>query len=100
MHDLISFILQSDPDQRPTVREIFEQQYVRDGLKMFLDAVDRSQKIGGETKKELDHHVKEILESSPSKKVSKDATHEGPVKKLGGTFGRSWKVCRQHNVSK
>eukprot|EP01061_Rhynchopus_euleeides_P026072 TRINITY_DN4269_c0_g1_i1.p1 TRINITY_DN4269_c0_g1~~TRINITY_DN4269_c0_g1_i1.p1 ORF type:complete len:447 (+),score=173.13 TRINITY_DN4269_c0_g1_i1:192-1532(+) len=91
MHDLISFILQSDPEQRPTVREIFEQQYVRDGLKMFLDAVERSQKIGAETKKELDHHVKEILESSPSKKVTKDATHEGPVKKLGGTFGRSWK---------
>ena len=95
MHDLISFILQADPEQRPTVRGIFEQQYVREGLKMFLEAVDRSSKINPETKKELEMHVSDIISSaSPAKPQAnpKDTTYEGPVKKLGGTFGRSWKV--------
>eukprot|EP00754_Rhynchopus_humris_P029342 Rhum_TRINITY_DN15211_c10_g1::Rhum_TRINITY_DN15211_c10_g1_i2::g.144968::m.144968/K08857/NEK1_4_5; NIMA (never in mitosis gene a)-related kinase 1/4/5 len=90
MHDLIAFILQADPEKRPTVREIFEQQYVREGLKVFLEAVDRSSKISSETKKELEMHVGEILHAQPVKPC-KDATCEGPVKKLGGALGRAWK---------
>ncbi|KAJ9467953.1 putative serine/threonine-protein kinase A [Diplonema papillatum] len=92
MRDLVSFILQRDPEKRPTVREIFELPYVREGLKLFLDAVAKSPKISEDTKKDIGRHVNEILNAiSAPKPDSKDATHEGPVKKLGGPFGRSWK---------
>eukprot|EP01060_Flectonema_neradi_P024969 TRINITY_DN33821_c0_g1_i1.p1 TRINITY_DN33821_c0_g1~~TRINITY_DN33821_c0_g1_i1.p1 ORF type:complete len:446 (+),score=88.50 TRINITY_DN33821_c0_g1_i1:47-1384(+) len=92
MHNLVSTILQRDAEKRPTVRELFEMPYIREGLRLFLEAVDKSPKITAETKAELKIHVDEILSTSPAAKVdSRDISHEGPVKKLGGPFGRSWK---------
>eukprot|EP01059_Diplonema_ambulator_P018401 TRINITY_DN3075_c0_g1_i1.p1 TRINITY_DN3075_c0_g1~~TRINITY_DN3075_c0_g1_i1.p1 ORF type:complete len:468 (+),score=124.09 TRINITY_DN3075_c0_g1_i1:51-1406(+) len=95
MHNLVSFILQRDPEKRPTVREIFALPYVDEGLKLFLEAVEKSPKISDATKKELQQHVAEIRALPKASKSgvidSKDVTHEGPVKKLGGPFGRSWK---------
>eukprot|EP01063_Lacrimia_lanifica_P020178 TRINITY_DN27511_c0_g1_i1.p1 TRINITY_DN27511_c0_g1~~TRINITY_DN27511_c0_g1_i1.p1 ORF type:complete len:450 (+),score=221.41 TRINITY_DN27511_c0_g1_i1:52-1401(+) len=95
MNSLVSFILQADPDVRPSLREIFEVPYVREGLRMFLEAVDKSPKISSDIKKELDFHVKDILEntgaSGTGKVDPKEVTYEGPIKKLSGTFGRSWK---------
>ena len=93
MHNLVATILQRDADKRPTVRELFELPYIREGLRLFLEAVDKSPKIAAETKAELKVHVDDILSTSPAAKVdSRDIAHEGPVKKLGGPFGRSWKV--------
>eukprot|EP00662_Eupelagonemidae_sp_cell21_P038804 gene38804-64338_t len=71
MQNLVSFILQRDHEKRPTMREILLARrasamreaclwcgalchpYMREGMKLFLEAVDKSPKITAETKKEL-----------------------------------------------
>lgn len=94
MQGLVAFILDRDPDKRPSMREILQHSYMKEGMKLFLEAVDKSPKIGGETKVELKENVDKLMNAAPATApVAKQSTvqYEGQVKKLGGPFGRSWK---------
>eukprot|EP00756_Hemistasia_phaeocysticola_P032665 Hpha_TRINITY_DN16421_c2_g7::TRINITY_DN16421_c2_g7_i1::g.159005::m.159005/K08857/NEK1_4_5; NIMA (never in mitosis gene a)-related kinase 1/4/5 len=93
MQKLVQFILDRDPEKRPAVRDILQHAYMKEGMKLFLEAVDKSPKINAETKQELQENVDKLMASAPKPKTdSKQAvSYEGPVRKLGGPFGRSWK---------
>eukprot|EP01062_Namystynia_karyoxenos_P053208 TRINITY_DN42_c0_g1_i2.p1 TRINITY_DN42_c0_g1~~TRINITY_DN42_c0_g1_i2.p1 ORF type:complete len:493 (+),score=209.44 TRINITY_DN42_c0_g1_i2:128-1480(+) len=97
MQKLVAFILERDPDKRPAVRDILLYQYMRDGTKLFLEAVEKSPKITAETKRELQENVDKLASEAPKKALEgtggtrTSVSYEGPVRKLGGPFGRSWK---------
>lgn len=93
MRELVAFILDRDPDKRPAVRDILQHPYMKEGMKLFLEAVDKSPKINAETKAELQQNVDKLAADTPKPKTESKATvsYEGPVRKLGGPFGRSWK---------
>jgi len=94
MQGLVAFILDRDPDKRPSMSQILQHSYMKEGMKLFLEAVEKSPKILEATKAELKEDVQRELASTqatPSKKPASSVQYEGAVRKLGGPFGRSWK---------
>lgn len=93
MQQLVTFILNRDPEQRPSMREILLHPFMKEGMKLFEEAVEKSPKIEATTKAELKKEVQALRAAAPVAPVKEKAsvTYEGSVKKLGGPFGRSWK---------
>jgi len=95
MQDLVVFILERDPDKRPSIADILQHDYMKETMKLFLEAVEKSPKIKAETKQEMRDEVARLQSAAPEAKSGgtdpKSVTYEGAVRKLGGPFGRSWK---------
>ncbi|KEG14023.1 protein kinase [Trypanosoma grayi] len=108
---LVGNILVVDANKRPSVREVFQMPYVKEGLKLFMQTVKKNTRIAECVKESLINHVTEILSSEPVPesnsglvgKINHDVIFRGCVKKLGGGGGRSWKdrylqVVRGHLI--
>eukprot|EP00754_Rhynchopus_humris_P029352 Rhum_TRINITY_DN15211_c22_g1::Rhum_TRINITY_DN15211_c22_g1_i1::g.145006::m.145006 len=84
--DLVRRLLVHNEQERPDTREILAIDYARDGLARYCDAVRRSLQIHPSVKKHIAAEAEGMVCTS-----SADIEHQGPVKKLGGTFGKTWK---------
>nr|Q08942.1 RecName: Full=Putative serine/threonine-protein kinase A [Trypanosoma brucei brucei]AAB59252.1 protein kinase [Trypanosoma brucei] len=96
---VVDGILVADPNDRPSVREIFQIPYINKGLKLFVQALKKNERISDSVKEVLVTQVSEILSSEVSpdahrflvSQINYDVTHRGHVNKLGGGNGKSWK---------
>jgi len=102
LHDLVRFILVTDANQRPSIAEIFEQPYVRKGLTVLAETLQKNARISPEVKKQFEEHISTVQSAASTDaasgtrtravgQINKEVTHEGPVRKLGGTGGKSWR---------
>lgn len=98
--DVVKFILVVDANQRPSIADIFEVPYIKEGLRVFLETVKKNTRIPEETKAELQAHVTQIqaggnentgTRSSKVGAINKDISFQGIVRKLGGVNGKAWK---------
>jgi len=98
--DVVKFILVTDANKRPSIAEVFELDYIKDGLRIFLETVKKNTRIADATKEALAAHVTQIQagsgESSGTRTrnvgaINKEITFQGVVRKLGGVNGKSWK---------
>ncbi|KAH8610885.1 Protein kinase domain [Trypanosoma vivax] len=102
--NLVSSMLIVDVNKRPTVREVFQMPYVNKGLKVFIQALKKNERIAESVKDLLIAHVNEILshEAKPELNpglvchINYDVVHKGRVNKLGGGSGRTWKERHLH----
>lgn len=102
LRDLVKFILVTDANLRPSIAEIFDQQYVKDGLKTLIETIKRNSRIPDAAKGEFQAHVDLLLSGSGGDnntgtrtravgQINRDISCEGVVKKLGGPSGKAWK---------
>eukprot|EP00455_Lapot_gusevi_P056337 TRINITY_DN9339_c0_g1_i2.p1 TRINITY_DN9339_c0_g1~~TRINITY_DN9339_c0_g1_i2.p1 ORF type:complete len:405 (-),score=117.51 TRINITY_DN9339_c0_g1_i2:201-1328(-) len=95
--DVIRQILVVDANQRPSVAQIFEIPFVKEGLKVFQETVRKNTRIPEPTKEALITHVGQILAGRSEKssgiigQINKEISYAGTVRKLGGVNGKSWK---------
>ncbi|CCD12622.1 unnamed protein product [Trypanosoma congolense IL3000] len=95
---VVDSILVVDPNQRPSVRGIFQMPYVNNGLKMFVPALKRNEHVSDTIKELILSQVAEILstEVEPDScrylvsQINYDVSHRGHVYKVGGAE-RAWK---------
>jgi serine/threonine protein kinase len=96
--DVVKFILVTDANQRPSVPQIFELPYIKEGLRVFVETVKKNTRISDSVKAALAEHVAQIQASKPAEgssstigQINKDISYQGTVRKLGGVNGKSWK---------
>lgn len=100
--NVVRKILVSDPNSRPSVQDIFQFPYIREGLKVFMHTVKKNGRIAQPIKDALVNHVTEILAVEPSTaapasknpvgQINQDVSYRGYVQKLrGGDNNHSWK---------
>jgi len=96
--DVVKKILVVDANQRPSIAQIFEIPYIKEGLKVFAETVQTNTRISQPIKDALLAHVAQIEQgratdssSGPVGQINKDVSFQGMVRKLGGTNGKSWK---------
>lgn len=95
--DVVKFILVTDANQRPSVSQIFELPYIKEGLRVFVETVKKNTRIPENIKTALADHVAQIQASKPEVssstigQINKDISFQGTVRKLGGVNSKSWK---------
>eukprot|EP00672_Neobodo_designis_P017269 CAMPEP_0174850900 /NCGR_PEP_ID=MMETSP1114-20130205/21199_1 /TAXON_ID=312471 /ORGANISM="Neobodo designis, Strain CCAP 1951/1" /LENGTH=434 /DNA_ID=CAMNT_0016085391 /DNA_START=30 /DNA_END=1334 /DNA_ORIENTATION=- len=101
LKDVVKFILVTDANQRPSIAEIFELPYIKEGLKVLLDTINKNSRIAADVKQGFQEHINLVLAGNADSasgtrsrnvgQINKDVTHEGMVRKLGGVMGKAWK---------
>ena len=101
LKDVVRVMLTIDANQRPSIAEIFEMPYIREGLAGLMDTIRKNSRIPDETKAAFQEHVDLILSGTSDAtsgtrtrnvgQINKDISHEGVVSKLGGVAGKAWK---------
>lgn len=104
LQDLVRFILVTDANQRPSIAELLEQPFVKKGLSVLSDTLQKNTRISAEVKADFERQIAIVQNSSANgtdsgtrtKKVGqidKDIKHEGAVRKLGGGSGdkKEWR---------
>lgn len=96
--DVIKFILVTDANQRPSVNQIFELPYIKEGLRVFVETVKKNSRISDPIKAALADHVTSIQSGKAAEtttstigQINKDIAFKGTVRKLGGVNGKAWK---------
>jgi len=96
--DVVKKILVVDANQRPSIAQIFEIPYIKEGLRVFCETVQKNTRISQPNKEALLAHVAQIEQGRPSDsssapvgQINKDVSFKGMVRKLGGANGKSWK---------
>lgn len=100
--DVVRTILTCDPNERPSVHDIFRIPYISEGLKVFMHTVKKNARIADDLKTALITHVTDILSSTsqavservsnPVGQINLDVSYKGYVNKLNNTGkSSSWK---------
>eukprot|EP00758_Cryptobia_borreli_P009815 Tbor_TRINITY_DN5514_c3_g6::TRINITY_DN5514_c3_g6_i1::g.13379::m.13379/K08857/NEK1_4_5; NIMA (never in mitosis gene a)-related kinase 1/4/5 len=98
--DVVKFILVPDANSRPSISEIFEVPYIKEGLVVFMETVKKNTRITDSIKEALGAHVAQIqagvsdgtgMHTTTIGQVCKEISFQGVVRKLGGVNGKSWK---------
>lgn len=100
--DVVRKILTCDPNERPSVRDIFRIPYIAEGLKVFMHTVKKNTRIAEALKEALIAHVTEILsaasqtpeelKANPVGQINLEVSYKGIVNKLNNTGkNHSWK---------
>lgn len=103
LKDVVKFLLVVDPNKRPSIADVFDLPYMKQGLRLFIDTVKKNARINDSAKESLEKHVNLLLnqqttdgvaDGTRSKAVgtiNKDISFEGTVFKLGGVNTKAWK---------
>lgn len=100
--DVVRKILTCDPNERPSVHDIFRIPYIAEGLKVFMHTIKKNVRIADGLKDALIGHVSGILSSSfqaapepvsrPVGQINLEVNYKGYVNKLNNTGkSHSWK---------
>lgn len=100
--DVVRKILTCDPNERPSVHDIFRIPYIAEGLKVFMHTVKKNTRIAESLKDALISHVTGILSNSfqssqepaskPVGQINLEVNYKGYVNKLNNTGkSHSWK---------
>jgi len=98
--DVVRQILVVDANQRPSIAQVFEIPFIKEGLRVFMETVRKNTRIPEPIKEGLVQHVAQILagnaaDSGSGKstigQINKEVSFAGTVRKLGGVNGKSWK---------
>lgn len=97
LKDVVKFILDVDPNHRPSIIDIFALPYIKEGLRVLSETVKKNTRIPEETKAALVAHIEEVSKSTAGQEkttvgsINLEISYQGTVRKLGGVNGKSWK---------
>jgi len=79
MIDLCHFILRKQPAERPTVRQVFQVDYIKTGLRQLADTVKRNTLISAQLKDCITSHVHDVLSEADRERSGKQAVSKGEL---------------------